>query len=237
MQRTLYFAARVDGSLDAQLFMKAFMSLDMRIGMEEVMRIFRTVGTSSSGKAAVPHVMHFLSSDFPGLFGGKELDFEQTVAQLASANGTIEFGEFHCCLLKLSLDVSRDESFKIFEEALNITCNPSTVPLPKSTGISVSALSAFIRSRHPDLLSRKKRRALSTSLQMFPNPLSIKKRPQTVKPSSSLIAIRSTEKDLDAGTVDSSNKMDTAGPSMGSNKKRPQSAKLSSSLSAIRLRM
>jgi hypothetical protein len=36
---------------------------------------------------------------------------------------------------------------------------------------------------------------------------------------------------------DSSNKTDTAGPSMGSNKKRPQSAKPSSSLSAIRSRM
>jgi hypothetical protein len=218
--------------------MKAFMSLDMRIGMEEVMRIFRTVGTSTSGKAAVPHVMHFFSSDFPGLFGGKELDFEQTAAQLARANGTIEFGEFHCCLLKLSLDVSRDESFKIFEEALSITCNSSTVSLPKSTGVSVSALSAFIRSRYPDLLSRKKRRALSTSLPIFPNPLSIKKPPQTVKPSSSLSAIRSTEKDPEAGlavTIDSTNKTDTAGPSMGSNKKRPQSAKLSSSLSAIRL--
>jgi hypothetical protein len=146
VQRTLYFAARVDGSLDAHLFMKSFMSLDMRIGMEEVMRIFRTVCTSSSGKAAVPHVMHFFSSDFPGLFGGKELDFELTAAQLASASRTI---------------------------------------------------GTFIRSRHPDLLSRKKRRALY--------PLSIKKRPQTVKPSSSLSAIRSTEKDDRALIVGKSN--------------------------------
>ena len=209
------------------------------------MRIFRTVGTSSSGKAAVHHVMHHFLSDFPGLFGSRELDFEQTAAQLASTNGTIEFGEFRCCLLKLSLDVSRDESFKIFEEALSITtCNPSTLPSPKSTGVAVSALSAFIRSKHPDILSRKKQRAWSTSLPMLPNPvLSNKKRPQSAKPSSSsssssLSAIRSTEKDVEgegaAVTVDKSNQGDsssktaTASSSMGSNKKRPQSAKPSS---------
>jgi len=228
--------------MDAQLFMKAFKSLNMGIGMEEVMRLFRNVGTNSSGKAAVSHLMHCFSSDFPALFGSRLLDFEQTATQMASANGIIEFGEFYNCLLKLSLDVSRDESFEIFEEALRV-CNSPT--LAKNT-VSVSTLSAFIHSSHPDLLSRKKPHVLSSSLPVLANPVSTKKRPQSAKLSSSLIAIKSTEKVVETERAmvvndkdksnqgDSRSKKETAGSSIGNTKKRPQSAKLSSLLIPIK---